>query len=210
MRSCPLLLLIACSSSESPRVEPAAPPPPLVLDAGREAVTEVEPFDPSSGLHLDDDGRRTVTSGDRSRAKNREKRPIDVILRSSPPGARVSVDGAPIGTTPAYWFGDADGREHEFTFVMPRHAMARYRFVPLTSGVVHARLEPVADERHDENLQPEIAPVLAPDAALRPVPPPPTVLMPDAARAVVLPPPVPPDAAGSEAPPTGIDRNLPF
>jgi hypothetical protein len=72
--------------------------------------------------------------------------PIEIVLRSSPPGATAAVDGVPSGPTPTYWAGDADGREHEFTFVLSGYASARYRFVPITSGVVHARLEAVTDE----------------------------------------------------------------
>jgi hypothetical protein len=54
--------------------------------------------------------------------------------------------------------------------------VARYRFVPVQSGLVHARLEPVADERAGSGLGPEIAPVFAPDAGV--VAPPPTVITP--------------------------------
>jgi len=115
---------------------------------------------------------------------NRPSHPIDVILRSTPNSAQVAVDGMPLGPTPAYWNGTADGREHEFTFVLSGHAVARYRFVPITSGVIHARLEPIPDEQIDAGV-PEPAPppgiptIVAPDAAA-PVPPPPTVITPDA------------------------------
>lgn len=123
---------------------------------------------------------------------NRPSHPIDVILRSTPNSAQVAVDGMPLGPTPAYWNGTADGREHEFTFVLPGHAVARYRFVPITSGVVHARLEPIPSEEIDAGVPTGVvAPVVdpplpgiptitppAPDAA--PVPPPPTVITPDA------------------------------
>jgi hypothetical protein len=53
----------------------------------------------------------------------------------------ASVDGTVIGRTPAYWEGEADGTPREVTFVSPGHAMARYRFIPVTSGTIHGRLE---------------------------------------------------------------------
>lgn len=72
--------------------------------------------------------------------------PIGIHLRSSPPGARVAVDGASVGTTPTFWSGVADGRAHAFTFTLVDHQVAHYRFVPVTGGIVHARLVP-RDER---------------------------------------------------------------
>ena len=115
---------------------------------------------------------------------NRPGHPIDVILRSSPSGADASVDGLAVGQTPAYWDGMADGREHEFVFVLPSHAVARYRFVPITSGVIHARLEAIIDDV-DAGVQgpgqPPGIPALPPTPsplvnAPAPVPAPPTVL----------------------------------
>lgn len=117
-------------------------------------------------------------------AANRPGHPIDVILRSSPPAAEASVDGVAVGRTPAYWDGMADGREHEFVFVLPGHAVARYRFVPITSGVIHARLEAIiedADTGKPMPSQPPGIPVLAPTPspfvnASAPVPSPSTVI----------------------------------
>src|SRR3569623_869402 len=99
----------------------------------------------------------------------RAARPIEVTLRSSPTGAPAAVDGTVVGTTPAYWGGDADGHEHEFTFDLKGFALARYRFVPVTSGVIHARLEPLAEET-DAGVSPESA---APGAGAVLVNPPP-------------------------------------
>ena len=127
----------------------------------------------------------------------RERKAIDVTLRSSPPGARVAVDGTQIGTAPAFWSGYADGREHEFTFQLPRHAVARYRLVPVSSGVIHARLEPIAEER-DAGIAPppEVVPN-PPPSAVAPPPPPPTIATPDAA---VMPAPVQGSAQQGSAP----------
>jgi hypothetical protein len=111
---------------------------------------------------------------------SRERRPIDVTLRSSPSGARVAVDGSAIGTTPAFWNGFADGREHEFVFELPRHAIARYRFVPVSSGVIHARLEPHAVVQ-DAGIAapPEVVPHPPPSAIIPPAAPP-TIVTPPA------------------------------
>ena len=96
-------------------------------------------------MHVDEDVTPPAVRRRRSRAG--PGRPIDVTLRSSPPGAQVAVDGTVIGNTPSFWSGNADGREHEFVFTMRGYAIARYRFVPVTSGVIHGRLDPI----HEDN-----------------------------------------------------------
>jgi hypothetical protein len=142
----------ACSSKPAPSpVEQAVP-----HDAG--AVVEQAPFDPLTDAPI---GRAPSRP-----AAPRASHPIDVILRSSPPSATVAIDGVLVGTTPTYWAGEANGREHEFLFVRKGYAYARYRFVPITSGVVHARLEPVAEDS-DAGVPPEV--IRLPD---EPPPPP--------------------------------------
>jgi hypothetical protein len=92
-------------------------------------------------------------------------------LRSTPSGATASVDGVVIGTTPTFWAGDANNKEHEFTFVRVGYAAARYRFVPITSGVIHARLESVADDSDagvDTTLSPAWTPSAPPPAPPQP------------------------------------------
>ena len=160
-----------------------APPPPVVpIDAavGRPLGPVTESPEP-----VRDDPRRAPPT-------IRPSHPIDVILLSTPNGAEAAVDGQPLGPTPAYWNGTADGREHEFTFVLPGHAVARYRFVPITSGVIHARLERVPSDEIDAGVPaPEVPPGIpsipaAPPVrvdAPAPIPPAPTVLSPDAAVA---------------------------
>lgn len=93
--------------------------------------------------HLDPD---VPHHGGGAIAAVRAPRPIDVTLQSTPPGAQVLVDGVLVGTTPTFWNGEADGREHEFVFMRRAHTTARYRFVPVTSGVIHARLEHLSEE----------------------------------------------------------------
>ena len=164
-----VIALAACGDKQAPAPEPAPSDPPRVTHA-------TTPVDPGNGMHLDDDvAKRPAPSG-----PPRQGKPIDVTLRSTPSGAQAAVDGIPVGTTPAYWNGMADGREHEFTFALAGYDIARYKFVPVTSGVIHARLVPVSEEV-DAGVQ---------AAALPPAPPPPpTVLSPPGDAAPVVPPP---------------------
>jgi hypothetical protein len=134
-----IVLLAACSGGDDP---PAAPPPQPTLVAPVDAAapdgsTQILSFDPSSGMHLDDDPAMPIRSGGPS---PRSRRTIEVLLRSSPPGATAVVDGQLVGTTPTYWEGEFTGREREFSFVLRDHALARYSFVPISNGIVHARL----------------------------------------------------------------------
>lgn len=128
----------------------------------------------------------------------RERRAIDVTLRSSPPGASVAVDGTAVGVTPAFWSGYADGREHQFVFSLPGHAIARYRFVPVSSGVIHARLDPIAEER-DAGISPppEVVPHPEPTAVAPSMEGPMIAPASDAGAATT------PPATGSASPSTG-------
>jgi hypothetical protein len=162
-----LVLGTACSSKPAPApVEHVVP-----HDAGavEQPAVEQPAFDPLTDVPL---GHPTGRP-----APPRPSHPIDVTLRSSPSAAMVAVDGVLVGTTPTYWAGDANGREHEFLFVRKGYAYARYRFVPITSGVVHARLEPVADD-NAAGVPPEMfrlpdEPPPAPPRRAPPSPPPP-------------------------------------
>jgi hypothetical protein len=139
-----LAFLAGCGSKDEPPM-----PTPLVLDAGpmpvtppAPGITELPTYDPASGAHLDGKEREAPAP---VRPRNRNARMIGIMLRSTPPGAIAAVDGQPLGPTPTYWEGEFTGSEREFTFALAKHAVARYRFVPTTSGVVHGRLEPIAD-----------------------------------------------------------------
>src|SRR5687767_2852408 len=137
------LLLVACSG-EKKRDE--SNPEPIVgqLVVGDAGVTAVITGIDPSGMHMDEGvAARPVPA---PQQPPRQGRPIDVTLRSTPPGAQVAVDGTVLGNTPAFWNGEADGREHEFVFTMRGHAIARYRFVPVSSGVIHGRLDPIHEE----------------------------------------------------------------
>jgi len=175
----------ACSDKASPQPTPQAPVT-TPGDAGVKPLGPV-PVDPGDVMHLDDDvAKRPVQTQPTHPGKQ-----IEINLRSSPNGATAFVDGVRVGVTPAYWSGTADGREHEFTFVRADHAVARYRFVPISSGVIHARLTPVSEDV-DAGVPPaEVVPVpvAAPDAAVMQAPPPPPTVVAPAADAAAPPPP---------------------
>lgn len=183
-----VLVLLAACSEKSEHHAKSEPPPPAPAPVAQEHAL---PPQADESVHV-----APTTPNPRA------AHPIEVTLRSTPPGATAAVDGTTVGPTPAFWGGDADGHEHEFTFELRGYALARYRFVPITSGVVHARLEPIAEET-DAGVSPEIA-VPAAGAVL--VNPPPAV----PADAYVAPPPpiTPPDVApvhvdAAPAPPLG-------
>ena len=96
-----------------------------------------------------DAGAETTDDGARRSWRGRKGRPIEIILRSSPPGAVAAVDGVTLGPTPSIWEGVADATAREFSFVLPGYAVARYRFVPTRSGIVHGKLEPIKAEAAD-------------------------------------------------------------
>jgi hypothetical protein len=190
-----IIALGACSSKDKPEQPPA--PPAVVRDAGVDGITTIGAYDPASGRHLDDDGAGHTLARP---AVPRPGRPIDIILRSTPPGAVVMVDNVPIGNTPTYWAGMADGKEHTFSFELAGFAGQFYRFVPVTGGVIHVRLDPVTGEP-DAGVPEEAPPQ-------QPVAPPPTMITPDAAPRVA-----PPDAALAPlaldaAAPAGSDPGL--
>jgi hypothetical protein len=139
----------------TPSTHPAAPAPtspapaPAPVATPSPAVPAPASGSDIPGTHLDDDALPHVRPTPLA-PPHVAGRPIDVTLRSTPPGARATVDGVPIGLTPTFWTGDANGKEHEFTFVLDgrqangqRYAVARYRFVPVTSGIIHVKLEPL-------------------------------------------------------------------
>lgn len=164
-------VVAACGGNPAP--PPPAPPPPLVADAG---VADAEALQAGEGT------ARPVTK--------RPTRPIEIVLRSSPVPARVSVDGAPLGNTPQVWLGDS-GAEHEFAFQAPGYGLARYRFTPITSGVIHPRLEPVA-----EDVDAGVAP---PPEVVPPQPPAPVTVDVDAQPAPIAPADVPTPIAPIDA-----------
>jgi|HubBroStandDraft_6_1064221.scaffolds.fasta_scaffold50574_3 hypothetical protein len=149
----PMLVLIGCSSKGESRREPR---PDMPIDAGVHQLALGTPIAPVG--HVDEPAGDTARWPGPGPNANRQIRAIDVVLRSTPTGAQAAVDGLVIGPTPAYWNGNADGREHEFTFVLPGHAIARYRFVPITSGTIHARLVPISDDVDAGVPPPEVVP----------------------------------------------------
>ena len=173
------LLCGACADDKPDKTKPVAPSAVVQVDAGVTNTGPTVTFDPTTA-HLDD-GPSTPT-GVRPPVR-RAARQIEIVLRSTPSAARVFVDGEDRGLTPMLWQGETG--EHVFTFTKKDHAMARYRFWAITSGVVHGRLEPVAEEVKTGTPPPEL---VTPQ-----VPAPPTLLTPDASVPPVMA--QPPDAA---------------
>jgi hypothetical protein len=139
--------LAACNGGGSDKHEPPAVPSTALVDAATvppidAGITAVPTFDPASGFHLDD--APAPRPGGRNAA--RDRKPVQLLLRSTPAGAIAAVDGVRLGPTPVLWDGSLDGQPHEFTFVMAGHALARYRFVPVTSGIVHGTLVKLTDD----------------------------------------------------------------
>lgn len=179
------LTIAACSSdSDRPKPEPTTPPADAAVIDG---ITTLGAPDPNA--HVDDDPSLPPVTA-RPPTK-RARRQIEILLRSSPPGAMASVDGLQVGPTPTYWVGET-GAEHEFTFSLPKHALARYRFFPIATGTLHARLDPVATYV-DAGVPPpglvQPPPIPPPETLVAPVP----TLAPDAAP--MTPPPITYDAA---------------
>jgi hypothetical protein len=184
MRAWLFVLVAGCSSG---KVEQAPQALAQHLDAGAapDGITEIGHYDPAGGAHLDEDGPIAA----RPHANKTPGKPVDIMLRSSPPGAMAAIDGQQIGRTPTY-AAVPSGAEHNFTFVLDGYALARYRFVPIQSGVVHATMEAVSD-----NVDAGVA--LPPEMLMQPPAPPPPDAAVDAAPA---PPPLPPaDAAAAPA-----------
>lgn len=160
-RSSWLLLACACGGGDA---EPPAPQPVMLVPA--DAALTAGPTAPAEPAFTSRQGAK------------RAGRPIEVILRSSPAGAKVAVDGVELGVTPTIWLGET-GAPHEFTFVLTGYAVARYRFVPVASGVVHPRLVPMAEDRNaprppPQMIAPEPAPaptVVEPEPEPAPMPP---------------------------------------
>lgn len=142
------LLLLACACGCGDDGDAPAPQPVLAMPA--DAAPSTAPSEPSAPAFTSSQGAK------------RAGRPIEVILRSSPSGAKVAVDGVELGVTPTIWLGET-GAPHEFTFVLAGYEVARYRFVPVASGVVHPRLAPMVEDRNAPRPPPQmIAPAPAP------------------------------------------------
>jgi hypothetical protein len=151
------LTCAACGGKDEGDKKPAEPLPPatviLPIDAAvypadepvdaAGGVTRVPAYDPADGFHLDDAPSTRPTG----RLPPREKKWTQILLRSSPSGAMAAVDGVRLGPTPVLWEGVLDGQPREFTFVMAGHALARYRFVPITGGIVHGTLVKITDDK---------------------------------------------------------------
>ena len=155
--------MLACSDPSPKDSPPARQSSEPRRDAGTSLDPDPEPdpappgeIDPTPSFHLDPD---PDSSESPSVARRHRPRPIELILRSTPPGATASVDGRPVGKTPTYWAGTTDGRPREVTFALPGYAVARYRFVATHSGVVHGTMrrltKPAAKGSPGESGEPD-------------------------------------------------------
>lgn len=141
------LLVAACSNrANQSKLEPAQAITTSDGSPTSGATTSGQPTTPI----LDDAGVGTPDIA-------RPAKSIGIHLRSSPSGAQASVDGVAVGRTPTYWNGVADGRAHAFTFALAEHQVANYRFVPVTGGVIHARLVPLGEAGSDAGVPPTSA-----------------------------------------------------
>lgn len=187
---------LGCGGGGSPAEPP--PPPPAVADTiapAPDAGAATPPtYDPSGAYQLDPDvGPPARPSG---RAASRDRRIIQLLLRSTPNGALAAVDGQQLGPTPVLWDGEADGAPHEFTFRLPGHALARYRFIPITGGIVHGSLPRIPDDLlRPDPPAPSPAPAVRPAPRPTPPPPPPPVAVPPIDAAIAAEPTAPTDAA---------------
>lgn len=98
-------------------------------------------YDPNAGSHLDD---MDPTAPATPRVTRHAGRPVEIMLRSTPSGANVSVDGPTVGKTPMTWTGGTG--DHVFSFYLAGHAFTQYKFLVVQTGVVHARLEPASSD----------------------------------------------------------------
>lgn len=194
-----LAVLTACGGGGGGAADPPPPTTALTVDAGppqppppEPGITTTPRYDPRDGYHLDPDPVSPTASGGASR---RARPVVSLLLRSTPVGAIAAVDGQNLGPTPVLWEGES-GRAHDFTFRLPGHALARYKFVPITSGVVHGTLVRVTYEAA-EGMPAGVAPA-APTGGKPAQPAQPAA-------------PVPVDAAPEvDAPPPPVDAPLPI
>ncbi|HUH06156.1 MAG TPA: PEGA domain-containing protein [Kofleriaceae bacterium] len=77
---------------------------------------------------------------------SRPKRTVQLMLRSTPPGATIMIDGEHIGSTPAFWEGEVVYKPRDFVFILPGYAIGRYRFVPTHDSIVHPTLKKLIKE----------------------------------------------------------------
>jgi|GEM_PF-6494619 len=150
------------SATNSARSTEGAPPSaaPARTATAATATTATTARDPDPGIGTDarpgpapEPGARLpdATSGaGRQRVFGPAPPPVrewvEIVLRSTPSGATVSVDGAIVGITPTFWRGAKIPAAREFRFDLERHQTADFTFVPIKSGVLHPSLVPTRDK----------------------------------------------------------------
>ncbi len=186
--------VVGCGDRDRPSEGAPAPTAREVVETGMvdAGVTTPPAYDPQGPYHRDPDVEAPRPA---SRSGNRDRRPVQLLLRSTPGGALAAVDGVTLGRTPVLWEGDGAGAAHDFTFRLAGHALAHYRFVPITSGIVHGTLARVLDDEHLPDPPRPIPPPGRP--SVRPVPTP-APAAPELTSPVDSGPATPPDAATAD------------
>jgi len=148
---------LGCSgddSGDSNKTKPAAQVSETT-DAGVVDAAAKQPAqDLHPGLHFDSYNPETDRTVPTRRTRRDRNDDLELLLRSSPPGARAEVDGKPVGVTPVLYRAPRDGKARQFTFVRAGYSMARYRFVPTRSGIVHGTLEALDEPIPDAGARP--------------------------------------------------------
>jgi hypothetical protein len=123
-----------------PDAAAAAQPPPPAATGTLEPEPEPEGWlDPMPNAGEPWQPRAPVSS-------SRPKRTVQLMLRSTPPGATIMIDGEHIGTTPSFWEGEVLTKPRDFVFILPGYAIGRYRFVPTHDSIVHPTLKKLVKE----------------------------------------------------------------
>lgn len=150
-----LVALLACKGDDGPApaevrthtvagltdAAPAAQPKPAAPTTATTAPAAADGWlDPMPASREPWPARQAATAG-------RSKRTVQLMLRSTPPGATVMIDGEHVGITPAFWEGEVTSKPRDFVFILPGHAIGRYRFVATHDSIVHPSLKKLVKEK---------------------------------------------------------------
>ena len=144
LRSAVAFVCVAAAAGCSSPAEGEPPPRPAAAAPPPVAEAPAPDPDPADAGPAEEDSPDALSGAGLRREYGPKPPPvrewIEITLRSTPPGATVSVDGALVGTTPTFWRGRKVPAAREFRFRLDRHQPAEFRFVPVRSGVLHPTL----------------------------------------------------------------------
>ena len=117
---------------------PARPtaPQPAAPDVGAEPEGWLDPMPHSAESWHTQPSARSA----------RPARSVQLVIRSTPPGASVMIDGENVGVTPTFWEGEVTRESRDFVFILPGYAIGRYRFVATHDSIVHPTLKKLVKE----------------------------------------------------------------